>query len=68
MNAGGVLNTCKLSGKAPSGYTSSERVSNAWVIYLEVEDSLGKPGVILHTSFPTQVGIQKGGDLRTCRL
>ncbi len=68
MNAGGVPNTCKSSGKAPSGVHERRTVSNAWVIYLEVGDSFGKPEVIPHEVQTAQADWKKDGDLRTCRF
>ena len=38
-------------GQGATPESSGERVSNAWVIYLEVGDNLGKLGLIPHT-FP----------------
>ncbi len=41
MNAGGVLNTCKSyeNTSACRGQSSGARVSNAWVIYLQIRDN-----------------------------
>ena len=49
MNASGRLNTCKSNGNNIFGWlTSGARVSNAYGIYLQEEDSPGKLGIILH--------------------
>ena len=55
MNAGGVLNTCKSSGKfltdsfgMKSEMESGGWVSNAWETCPVQGDSLGKPGLIPH--------------------
>ena len=60
MNAGGVLNTCKSSGKAPfGGYTSGERVSNTWAICPPLWDNSGKPELIPDTSIGSHGLIEK---------
>ncbi len=48
MNAGGVLYTCKSSEAGSNPQSSGERVSNAWITYLEVGDNPGKLGLIPH--------------------
>ncbi len=49
MNASGRPNTCKSNGKIQlAGYTSGERVRNAYATYLSQEDSPEKSGLILH--------------------
>ena len=47
MNASGRLNTCKSNGHAAMR-DSGARVSNAYITYLLLWDSLGKLGVIPH--------------------
>ncbi len=49
---------------------SGGRVSNAWVIYLEVRDSLAKAGIIPDVVSCRMAGILKVGILlgRTCRF
>jgi hypothetical protein len=46
MNASGRLNTCKSNGY--SNVTSGARVSNAYITYLLLANSLGKLRVIRH--------------------
>ena len=41
-----MLNTCKSNGKALSGYSSGERVSNTWVTCPALWDKPGKLGLI----------------------
>ena len=48
MNAGGVLYTCKSSEAGSNTQSSGERVSNTWIIYLQVGDNPGKLGLIPH--------------------
>ncbi len=49
MNASGRPNTCKSNGKALlAGYTSGERVRNAYATYLYLENSPEKLGLMLY--------------------
>ena len=46
-------------------YTSRERVSNTWVICLEVGDTPGKPGIIPDVDHFSQDGWSEVGDRKT---
>ena len=70
MNASGRLNTCKSRGNRVFGpLTTGERVSYAYAICLQVEDSPGKLGLIPHiitTSHGVVLKIQVLKDGRAC--
>ncbi len=56
MNASGRLNTCKSNGNMSFGMmTSGARVRNAYAIYLYLEDSPEKSGLILHNIIDSPV-------------
>ncbi len=62
MNAGGVLNTCKSNEKVPAcrDEYSGARVSNTWIIYLQIGNNCSKGQLIPDKVIATSVAIMKG--------